>query len=94
MNDNTTLAQFMKNCKAVRFEQRIQHTGRFSHTRSCGCNYYVYVCPVTFEVFNPFTKKHDGRDYKSFFSSISAEHAKEQAYNYIIEQKSSTLTQS
>lgn len=78
--------EFFKKCKSVRFEDRIQHTGSFRHTRSCGFRYYVYVCVMTFETFNPFTKKHEGRPYKSFFSSISAQHAKEQAYDYVLNQ--------
>ena len=80
------LEQFNKTCKSVRFENRVQHTGSFSHYRSCGFDYYVYVCPVTFETFNPYTKKHEGRHYRSFFSSVSADHAKEQAFNYIVQQ--------
>ena len=78
--------QFFKTCKAVRIENRVQHTGSFSHSRSCGFNYYVYVCTINFETFNPFTKKHKGRPYRSFFSSVSAYHAKEQAYEYIVQQ--------
>jgi len=79
-----TKEQFIKKCKTVRFENRVQHTGRFSHSRSCGFDYYVYVCPINFEPFNPYTKKHKGRPYRSFFSSVSAYDAKEQAYNYIL----------
>lgn len=78
--------QFIKQCRTVRIEKRIQHTGSFSHSRSCGFDYYVYVCPINFETFNPFTKKHHDRPYRSFFSSISAEQAKEEAYNYIVQQ--------
>ena len=86
MNENTTFEQFEKSCRTVRFEDRVQHTGSFRHTRSCGFRYYAFVCPITLETFNPFTKKHEGRPYKSFFSSISAKHAKEQAYEYILSQ--------
>ena len=78
--------QFLKKCKAVKIEKRVQHTGSFSHSRSCGFDYYVYVCPINFETFNPYAKKHKGRPYRSFFSSVSAYHAKEQAYNYIVQQ--------
>ena len=78
--------QFIKKCKSVRLQKNIQHTGSFSHLRSCGFDYYVYVCTINFETFNPFTKKHKGRPYKSFFSSVSAYHAKEQAYKYIVQQ--------
>ena len=39
---------------------------------------------MTFETFNPYTKKHKDRPYKSFFSSVSAEYAKELAFNYIV----------
>lgn len=78
--------QFIKTCKSVRLQKNIQHTGSFSHLRSCGFDYYVYVCPINFETFNPFTKKHKGRPYKSFFSSVSAYHAKEHAYKYIVQQ--------
>lgn len=78
--------QFFKTCKSVRLQKNIQHTGSFSHLRSCGFDYYVYVCPINFETFNPFTKKHKGRPYRSFFSSVSAYHAKEQAYKYIVQQ--------
>lgn len=78
--------QFIKKCKAVRLEKRMQHTGSFSNLRSCGFDYYVFVCPINFETFNPFTKKHQGRPYRSFFSSVSAYHAKEQAYKYIVQQ--------
>ena len=78
--------QFIKKCKSVRLQKNIQHTGSFSNLRSCGFDYYVYVCPINFETFNPFTAKHKGRPYKSFFSSVSAYHAKEQAYKYIVQQ--------
>ena len=78
--------QFIKKCKSVKSQKNVQHTGSFSHSRSCGFDYYVYVCPINFETFNPFTKKHQGRPYRSFFSSVSAYHAKEQAYNYIVQQ--------
>lgn len=78
--------QFIKKCKPVRLHKNIQHTGSFSNFRSCGFDYYVYVCPINFETFNPFTKKHKGRLYLSFFSSVSSYHAKEQAYNYIVQQ--------
>ena len=78
--------QFIKTCKSVRLQKNIQHTGSFSHSRSCPIDYYVYVCPINFETFNPFTKKHKGRPYRSFFSSVSAYHAKEQAYEYIVQQ--------
>ena len=78
--------QFIKTCKSVRLQKNIQHTGSFYNFRSCGFDYYVYVCPINFETFNPFTKKHKGRPYKSFFSSVSAYHAKEQAYKYIVQQ--------
>ena len=81
-----TKEQFIKKCKTVRHENRVKHTGSFSHSRSCGFNYYVFVCPINFETFNPYTKKHQGRPYRSFFSSVSAYHAKEQAYNYIVQQ--------
>ena len=84
-NNNLSLEQFLKKSRAVRFADRLQHTGSFSHTRQCGVRFYVYVCLDTLEVINPFTKKHQNRDYKSFFSSVSANHAKEQAYNYIKE---------
>ena len=77
---------FIKNCKSVRLQKRVQHTGSFSNLRSCGVDYYVYVCPINFETFNPFTAKHKGRPYRSFFSSVSAYHAKEQAYEYIVQQ--------
>ena len=80
------LEYFLKNSKSVRFENRIQHTSSFSHSRYCGFDYYVYLCQMTFETFNPFTKKHEGRPYKIFFSSVSADHAKEQAFNYIVQQ--------
>lgn len=78
--------QFFKTCKSVRLQKNIQHTGSFSHLRSCGFDYYVYVCTINFETFNPFTAKHKGRPYRSFFSSVSAYHAKEQAYKYIVQQ--------
>ncbi|UOE42186.1 hypothetical protein MTP09_05995 [Chryseobacterium suipulveris] len=78
--------QFFKKCKAVKIEKRVQHTGSFSNLRSCGFDYYVYVCPINFETFNPFTAKHKGRPYRCFFSSVSAYHAKEQAYKYIVQQ--------
>ena len=83
------LEDFMQKCKAVRSPKRVQHTGSFSHSRSCGVDYYVYVCTMTFETFNPYTKKHAGRPYKSFFSPVSAEHAKEMAFKYILEQNRS-----
>lgn len=86
MNENTTFEQFKKKCKSIRFERRIQFTSQFSRTRYCGCDYYVYVCPMTFETFNPFTKKHQGREYKGFQSSVSADDAKKQAYEYILSQ--------
>ena len=70
----------------MRLQKRVQHTGSFSNLRSCGFDYYVYVCPINFEIFNPFTAKHKARPYKSFFSSVSAYHAKEQAYEYIVQQ--------
>ena len=78
--------QFIKTCKSVRLQKNIQHTGSFSNLRSCGFDYYVYVCPINFETFNPFTTKHKGRPFRSFFSSVSAYHAKEQAYEYIVQQ--------
>ena len=78
------LDYFLKTCKSVRIEKRVQHTGSFSYSRSCGFDYYVYVCPMTFETFNPYTKKNKDRPYKSFFSSVSAEYAKELAFNYIV----------
>lgn len=81
--DNISLEQFLKKSRAVRFPRYAQRTRQFSHVMQIGCDYYVYVCKETLEVINPFTKKHEGRDYKSFFSSISADNAKEQAYNYI-----------
>lgn len=87
MNENTTFEQFKKKCRSLRFERKVQFTRQFSHTRSCGCDYYVYVCIDTFEAFNPFTKRNEGRNYKCFQSSISADDAKEQAYNYIKEFK-------
>ena len=77
--------EFKKKSKAVRYEERVQHTGLFSHTRHAYTRYFVYVRIDTLEVINPFTKKHEGREYKSFFSSVSADHAKEQAYNYIVQ---------
>ena len=81
-----TKDQFIKKCKSVRSQKNVQHTGSFSHSRHCGFDYHVYVCPINFETFNPFTAKHKARPYKSFFSSVSAYHAKEQAYNYIVQQ--------
>ena len=78
--------QFIKTCKSVRLQKNIQHTGIFSNLRSCGFDYYVYICPINFETFNPFTTKHKGRPFRSFFSSVSAYHAKEQAYEYIVQQ--------
>lgn len=83
MNNYTTFEQFKKICKSVRFDRRIQLTAQFSHTRSFGCDYYVYVCVDTLETFNPFTKKHEGRKYNSFQSSISADDAKRKAFDYI-----------
>lgn len=80
-----SLEEFKKKSKSVRHEERVQHTGSFSRSRHAYTRYYVYVCVDTLEVINPFTKKHEGRDYKSFFSSLSADHAKEQAYNYIVQ---------
>ena len=84
-----TKEQFIKKCKTVRFENRVQYTGSFYSSRSCGFDYYVYVCPINFETFNPYTKKHKGRPYRMFFSSASAYDAKEQAYNYILTYKPS-----
>lgn len=78
--------QFIKKCKSVRLQKKVQHTGSFSNLRSCGFDYYVYVCPINFETFNPFATKHKGRPFRSFFSSVSAYHAKEQAYEYIVQQ--------
>ena len=83
MVDNETFDQFKKSCKSVRSDRRVQFTSQFNHTRSFGCDYYVYVCMDTFETFNPFTKKHEGRKYKSFHSSVSADDAKLKAFNYI-----------
>lgn len=80
----TTLQQFCKNTKASRFPRYVQFTGQFSRQKKVGCDYYVYVCIDTLEVINPFTKKHQGRKYKTFWSSVSADDAKEQAYNYIL----------
>lgn len=83
MDKLISLEQFFRDSRAVRFKKYTQRTSEFSHKMQIGCDYYVYVCVDTLEVINPFTKKHEGRDYKSFFSSISADHAKELAYDYI-----------
>lgn len=83
MNENTTFEQFKKICKSVRSDRRVQFTSQFSRTRSFGCDFYVYVCVDTFETFDPFTKQHEGRNYKSFHSSVSADDAKQKAYDYI-----------
>lgn len=83
-NNIQSLEQFLKKSRAVRFVDKIQHTGSFSHTRQFGIRYYVYLCLNKLEVINPFAKKHSQREYKSFFSSISANEAKKMAYEYIM----------
>lgn len=84
INKSMTLDSFKKNTKAMRFIERVQHTGNFKHTRQCGVMYQIYVCVHTMEVINPYSKKNKGREYKCFYSSVSADHAKEQAYEYIM----------
>lgn len=75
--------KFSKRVKAVNFKKYVQFTASFGSKKQIGCDYYVYVCLDTLEVINPYTKKHAGRKYKSFFSGFSSEDAKRKAYDYI-----------
>lgn len=77
------LEYFIKNTKAVRFPQYIQFTALTSRKKQIGCTYHVYVCIDTLEVINPYTKKHQGRKYRTFSSSESSEDAKIKAFEYI-----------
>lgn len=80
-----TLEQFQKSTRATRFFRRVQVTAQTTHTRVVGTTYHVYICTHTLEAINPYTKKHAGREYRTFSSSTSADHAKELAYEYIKE---------
>ncbi len=75
---------FKKKC--IRIEnKRTQHTGSFSHTRSNGYQWQIYICKILFEPFNPYLKENKGREYKVFYSSISSYDCKLQAWSYISE---------
>lgn len=80
-----TLEQFQKSTRATRFFQRVQVTAQTTHTKVVGTTYHVYICRHTLESINPYTNKNTGREYRTFSSSISADHAKELAYDYIKE---------
>jgi hypothetical protein len=78
-----SLEQFISRFKAIRNQKLTQKTSQFSNLKCIGYDYRIYVNPETLEVINPFTKKDKGKKYKSFFSSVSADHVKELAFNYI-----------
>jgi hypothetical protein len=63
----------------------VQATSQFNSSKQIGCHYHIYVEVETLKTINPFTMKDKGKKYKTFFSSCSAEHAKELAFNYIKE---------
>lgn len=77
------LERFIEKTKAVRFPHYVQFTALTSRRKQIGCTYHVYVCIDTLEVINPYTKKHQGRKYKCFSSSVSSEEAKTKAFEYI-----------
>lgn len=80
-----TFEQFKNSTRATRFSHRVQVTAQTTHTKVIGTTYHVYVCKHTLEAINPYSKKHIGREYRTFSSSVSADHAKELAYQYIKE---------
>lgn len=77
---------FLKYSRSVLYKRYGQRTAQFSNKMQIGCDYYVYVDIESFEVINPFTKKHKNKKYKSFFSNISSWHVKELAYEWILKE--------
>lgn len=88
ININTwdmSLEQFISHARCQNFKKYTQHTGNFSHSRQCGCDYYLYISTEELTIINPYTIKDKGKKYKSFFSSLSSDDCKTKAFNWIQE---------
>lgn len=72
---------FKKRC--IRHEKRVQRTSQTSHAMCIGYNWQIFICIVTLEPFNPYTKGNEDREYKIFESSISSYDCKLKAWEYI-----------